>query len=61
MSIVLGDCVHGKFMGACGMVIEGLDDIRVMETISVEHDGDGIHGVSHVLGVTDLGRLMAGM
>ena len=59
MSIVLGNCVHGKFMGACGMFIEGRDDIRVMETISIEHDGDCIHGVGHVLGVTDLIRRAA--
>ena len=56
MSIVLGNCVHGEFMGASGMFIEGFDDIRVMETISIDHDRDGIQSISHVLSVTDLIR-----
>ena len=56
MSIVLGDFVYGEFMGACCMIVESFDDIRVMETISIDHDGDGIQSVSHVLSVTDLIR-----
>ena len=56
MSIVLSNCVHGKFMGACGVFIEGLDDFRVVEAISIDRDGNGVHSISHVLSVTDLIR-----
>ena len=61
MSIVFGDGVDGSPVGEIGVLVEGGHDGGMVEAVSLDFDGEGVHGGSHVFSVADLiGRAVHG-
>ena len=54
MSIVSGDRIDCSPVSKIGVLIEGGCDGGVVETVSLDLNGERIHGGSHTLSVTDL-------
>ena len=54
VSVVFSNSIDGSPMSEVGVLVQSGHDGGVVETVSLDLNGERIHGGSHILSVTDL-------